>query len=220
MGMTNNKVMKNFKVVYIVVMLLATVFLAGCSEVQEKEEVALPSQQGLSKDIDDTETESEVVDEDGGFVEIPEEVNTVTPAWMKMQLKDINSEASYTLGDFKGKSVLVESFAVWCPLCTQQQKESKKLHDSGSSIISISLGTDPNEEERIVKEHTQENGFTWRYSVSPKELTQALIDEFGSGVVNAPAVPVILICPDQSTRLLKRGVKSASKLEEEVAKGC
>tara|TARA_Y100000034_G_C6559755_1_gene242188 strand:- start:329 stop:472 length:144 start_codon:yes stop_codon:yes gene_type:complete len=47
-----------------------------------------------------------------------------------------------------------------------------------------------------------------------------LIDEFGVNVVNAPQAPVILVCKDQSTRLLKRGVKSSSELKEEIKKGC
>ena len=48
----------------------------------------------------------------------------------------------------------------------------------------------------------------------------ALIDEFGFGVVNAPSEPIILVCKDQSTRFLKRGLKSTSELQEEIKKGC
>ena len=43
-----------------------------------------------------------------------------------------------------------------------------------------------------------------------------LIDDFGSGVVNAPRAPTVLICPDKTARLLRSGVKSADELKEEI----
>ena len=145
----------------------------------------------------------------------------IDTSWMNIQLKDVNSGESFTINDFKGTPVLLESFAVWCPLCTKQQTETKKLHEEvGDSIISVALDTDPNEDESFVKSHAKNNGFNWRYVISPRELTQALVDQYGPGVVSAPSVPVILVCPDQSTRFLSRGIKSAEVLKQEVAKGC
>jgi len=149
------------------------------------------------------------------------DTDSLDASWMNIQLQDVTSGESFTINDFKGTPVLLESFAVWCPLCTKQQRETKKLHEEvGDSIISIALDTDPNEDEAVVKLHAKNNGFNWKYVISPRELTQALVDEFGSGVVSAPSVPVILVCADQSTRLLKRGVKSAEVLKQEVATGC
>jgi len=128
---------------------------------------------------------------------------------------------TFTINDFAGKKVLVESFAVWCPVCTKQQREIQKLHEEvGEAVISISLDTDPNEDIQTVLEAVQERGFTWRFAVSPPELTKALIDEFGSAVVNAPIAPVILVCEDQSTRLLGRGTKSVEELKAEIQRGC
>ena len=140
--------------------------------------------------------------------------------WMTAELKDVRTGETFTVAGFD-RPVLVESFAVWCPLCTKQQNNIKKLHEElGDSFVSIALDTDPNEDEAIVKEHAKSNGFDWRYSVAPKELTQALVDQFGLGVVNAPRAPVVLVCEDQSTRLLPGGVKSPDELKGEMAKGC
>ena len=94
------------------------------------------------------------------------------------------------------------------------------LESDGDSIVHISLDTDPNEEASLVKEHAEKNGLNWKFSVSPIEITKKMIDEFGIGVVNAPSAPVILVCEDQSTRLLEKGVKSAEELKGEIAKGC
>tara|TARA_Y100000034_G_C6720267_1_gene318628 strand:+ start:161 stop:733 length:573 start_codon:yes stop_codon:yes gene_type:complete len=141
------------------------------------------------------------------------------PAWMDIELKDIKTGNNFKISDFKGKNVLLESFAVWCPVCTKQQKEMQKLHGTPGIEI-IELDTDPNENEAKVLEHINKNNFQGLYAVSPTSLTNALTDEFGLGVVSAPSAPVVLICEDSSTRFLKRGVKSADKLKEEIAKGC
>ena len=144
-----------------------------------------------------------------------------TSGWMNVPLKDINSGKTFTISDFAGKPVLLETFAVWCPTCTKQQKEFKKLHEEmGDDIVSISLNVDSNEDESRIREHIARNGFDWYYAVSPPELTRLLIQQFGTAIVTAPAAPVILICEDHSARLLRRGFKSSGRLKEELARGC
>ena len=141
--------------------------------------------------------------------------------WMDVSLKDIRTGEEFKISDFLGKPILLESFAVWCPTCTRQQKEVKKLHEEiGDDFISISLDTDPNEDEAKVLSHVQRNRFTWRYAIAPIELTRALIDEYSIAFVNAPLAPMALICEDGSSRFLPNGVKSPDDLKEEIARGC
>jgi len=140
--------------------------------------------------------------------------------WKDTLLTDVGSGQSFRISDFKGKTILLESFAVWCPTCKQQQDQIKELEGMDDSIVHISLNTDPNEEESRVREHMERNGFDWYFAVSPAEMTRELVAEVGLGIVNAPGAPVVLICGDQSTRFLKSGVKSASELTDEVHRGC
>ncbi len=148
-------------------------------------------------------------------------VPTSTPAWMDMELTDVRTGQKFNISDFKGKPVLLDSFAVWCPTCLAQQQEVAKLFLSeGEAIVHISLDTDPFEDEARVREHLESNSLNWLFAVAPIELTRALIDEFGLQIVNAPGAPMVLICADQSTRFLDRGVKSADKLLSEIDKGC
>lgn len=138
--------------------------------------------------------------------------------WRSAELTDIITKEEFNINQFD-KPVLLESFAVWCPTCTKQQNEIKKLHEEiGEDVISISLDTDPNEDEKIVSKHITSNGFDWHYAISSPEITNSLIDEFGVNVVNAPQSPVILICQDGSARLLKNGVKTSSELKKEINK--
>ncbi len=142
-------------------------------------------------------------------------------AWMEIELKDVRTGEAFRVSDFRGRPILLESFAVWCPTCLRQQKEMKKLKEKeGDSIIHISLNTDPNEDEDKIREHLERNGLDWYFAVSPPELTKALIDEVGLAIVSAPLAPVILICEDESVRLLRGGVKSAEALLSEIEKGC
>ena len=141
--------------------------------------------------------------------------------WMDIELSDVRTGQTFRISDFNGKPILLESFAVWCPTCLRQQNEIKNVKSSeGDDIVHISLDTDPNEDVNKVREHLDSHDFDWYFAVAPIELTNALVDDFGLSVVNAPSAPVILICEDQSSRMLRNGVKSADDLIDEIQKGC
>jgi len=138
--------------------------------------------------------------------------------WKSFELKDISSGKYFKINDFKDKPVLLESFAVWCPSSIRQQRATKELHDElGENFISISLDTDPNENEEKVKRHIERNGYTWWFANSPADLTRSLISQFGVDIVNAPQAPMILICNGQA-RMLEKGVKSSEDLKKELDK--
>jgi thiol-disulfide isomerase/thioredoxin len=140
-----------------------------------------------------------------------------TDDWQKVELENVNSGETFTVSELK-KPVLLESFAVWCPTCTRQQQEIKELHQE-SNVTSVSLNVDPNEDGQQIRRHTEENGFDWRYAVSPAELTKALVQEYSSSMANPPSAPAVLVC-ENSTRKLPNGVKPVSKLKDEIEKGC
>ena len=141
-------------------------------------------------------------------------------AWLGVELTDINTGDTFTLAQFADKPILLETFAVWCPTCTNQQRQLVALHEEvGDDVISVSLNTDPNETANHITRHLSRHGFDWLYAVSPVELSRALRDEFGVAVLNPPSAPVILICPGQTERTLlsKRGVKRPDFLQEQIA---
>ena len=171
--------------------------------------------QGESKTIGTGSVEStESIESESGEV--------ISVEWKNFELKDINSGEEFMLEDFMGKPVLLETFAVWCPTCTKQQRNIKDFHEEvGDSVVSVSLNVDPNEDESKVREHIEKNGFDWKYAIAPDEMTRALIDSFGPGVVNAPSVPIILICENGDYRKLGgSGSRSPDKLKSEIENGC
>lgn len=150
-----------------------------------------------------------------GHAAMEEDVAAVD--WKNAELTDVLTGNKFMISGFEGKHVLLESFAVWCPTCKRQQDEIKKLHDEvGDAVVSISLDTDPNEDEAKVTGHANRYGYDWIFAVSPAGVTRALIEEFTVSIVNAPGAPVVLICGGQSARMLGSGVKSADKLKSEI----
>jgi len=191
----------------IIVMFLAI----GCSSMTEE---ISENEMTVAMEEEMAEKEMEIIQEAVEDVDMPAE-------WKDIELKDVSTGEIFKINDFPGKTILIESFAVWCPTCRKQQDEMKKLHDLvGDDVVSISLDTDPNEDESKVLSHVNRYGYDWRYAVAPVELTKALIDKFGINIVNAPGAPVVMICSDGMSRLLPRGVKDADELNEEIKEGC
>ena len=46
-----------------------------------------------------------------------------TPAWIMASLTDVRTGKGFKISDFKGKVIVVENMATWCPNCLQQQKQ-------------------------------------------------------------------------------------------------
>ena len=133
--------------------------------------------------------------------------------WRAVELTDVTTSETFSIEGFAGRPVLVEFFAVWCPVCTSQQEEMGALVDRTDDLVAVSLNVDPNEDAEQVSEHASEHGFDWHYAVAPSSMTRALVEEFGTVVTNAPAAPVVTVCPGGGASLVEgRGVKSADDL--------
>ncbi|MFQ5815689.1 MAG: hypothetical protein ACE5G7_04255, partial [Candidatus Hydrothermarchaeaceae archaeon] len=56
--------------------------------------------------------------------------------WADVELTDVATGERFRIRDFKGKPILVESFAVWCTTCLEQQRKIKELKErEGEAII-------------------------------------------------------------------------------------
>src|SRR6185369_5196832 len=76
------------------------------------------------------------------------------PKWFAASLTDVRSGKTFSLNDFKGKVVLVETMAVWCSNCRTQQQEIKALHEKlgmQDDLVTLSLDIDTNENEADLK---------------------------------------------------------------------
>lgn len=144
---------------------------------------------------------------------------TATPEWydwMNMELTDVVTGETFTLNDYAGNVILLETMAVWCPNCTVQQSEIRKLHErlgNPDDLVSISLDVDLNEDEQILKEYVEEWGFDWHFAVSPLLVSRGLGNLYSAQYLNPPLAPMMIIDRDGSIEHLPYGIKKLDQLE-------
>jgi len=138
-----------------------------------------------------------------------------SPAWFSMALTDVHTGLVFTIQDFEGKVVLVETMAVWCSNCLKQQTQVKALHGQigeRDDFISIGFDIDPNEDVAKLKSFVDGQGFDWLYSVSPADVSREIASLYGDQFLNPPSTPMLLIDRHGVVHPLPFGIKSADEL--------
>ena len=139
--------------------------------------------------------------------------------WFSIELTDVQTGESFSMNDYAGKVVLVETMAMWCPNCIVQAHEVRQLHTllgDPEDFISVSLDVDVNEDEASLKKYVQEYGFDWHFAVAPLEVARALGNLYTAQYLNPPLSPMLLIDRDGNVHHLEYGQKSAEDLQKFV----
>lgn len=137
------------------------------------------------------------------------------PDWYAIELTDVRTDETFSIDDFSGKVVLIETMAIWCPTCLQQQGEVRKLHEllgTPADLVSISLDVDLHEDAAELKAYALEHDLGWRTAVAPVVLARALGNLYSAQFLNPPLAPMLLIDRDGRAIQLPFGVKSAEAL--------
>jgi cytochrome oxidase Cu insertion factor (SCO1/SenC/PrrC family) len=148
----------------------------------------------------------------------PQEI-AETPEWFGYELIDVQTGETFTMNDYAGKIVLVETMAMWCPNCLFQANEVRKMHkllDNPDDVVSISLDVDVNEDGASLKDYTNEYGFEWTFVIAPREVARALGNLYSAQYLNPPLSPMLLIDQNGEVHQLEYGEKSAETLLENV----
>jgi cytochrome oxidase Cu insertion factor (SCO1/SenC/PrrC family) len=137
------------------------------------------------------------------------------PAWYSASLTDASTGQAFTINDFKGKVILVETMAIWCPNCLKQQGQVKALRDSlgqRDDFVSIGLDIDPNEDSASLKSYVEGNSFNWLYTVATTEVAQDISKHYGDQFLNPPSTPILVIDRHGEAHAMPFGIKSADEL--------
>ena len=142
-----------------------------------------------------------------------------TPEWFDMELTDAQTGETFTMNDYAGKVVLVETMAIWCPNCIVQANEVRNLHESlgnPDDLISVSLDVDFNEDQASLKEYASGFGFDWRFAVAPLLVARALGNLYSAQYLNPPLSPMLIIDREGNVHELEYGKKDAETLQKLV----
>jgi peroxiredoxin len=148
-------------------------------------------------------------------------VETVSrPEWQFIELIDVNTGETFTLADFEGQTVFVETMATWCSNCRSQLRNvrsSLELVDEDANYVFIALSLETNLTDSDLADYTENEGFSWVFAVMSDEMLRNLADEFGRSVANAPSTPHFIIRPDGTLTELVTGVESAEEIARQMA---
>lgn len=141
-----------------------------------------------------------------------------TPEWFDMELTDAQTGKTFTMNDYAGKVVLLETMAIWCPNCVVQAHEVRKLHEAIGSedLISVSLDVDVNEDSESLKEFANSYGFEWHFAVAPLEVARALGNLYTAQYLNPPLSPMLIIDRNGTVHHLEYGLKDVETLKKAV----
>ena len=141
------------------------------------------------------------------------------PDWFAIKLTDARTGTAFTMNDFAGKVVLIETIAMWCPNCLFQANEVRKLHKTlgnPADLISVSLDVDLHEETAALREYVQQYGLEWRFAVAPLEVDRALGNLYNAEYLNPPLSPMLIIDRDGNVHQLEYGFKDVDTLKKNV----
>jgi hypothetical protein len=142
------------------------------------------------------------------------------PAWYSAQLTDVVMGQPFTIADYMGKVVLVETLAVWCSNCMKQQREVLALHEAlgeRDDFVSVGIDIDLNESADQLKGHAERNGFDWVYAVATADVAREISDLYGVNFLNPPSTPMLIIDRAGQAHPLPFGIKSAADLQAALA---
>jgi thiol-disulfide isomerase/thioredoxin len=142
-----------------------------------------------------------------------------TPDWFNIELTDVQTDETFSVNDYAGKVVLVETMAIWCPNCLIQATQVAKLHEAlgnPDDLISVTLDVDSHEDEAVLKDYASSYGFDWHFVVAPLLVQRALGNLYSAEYLNPPLSPMLIIDRDGNVHQLEYGIKDAETLQKIV----
>lgn len=132
------------------------------------------------------------------------------------ELVDVRSGEVFTLGELAVEGpVLLESMAIWCTTCLQQQRQVVEAHEL-AEFHSVGIDVDPNERPDDLADYAEREGFDWHFAMADAGLIDLLADRFGFAVSNPPSTPTFVVSTDGIRALEFGRVRSAIELVDEL----
>ena len=141
------------------------------------------------------------------------------PVWKTTTLTDVRSGETFTLADFEGKTVFVETMATWCTNCRRQLLNVTQAKDQlgdTEDVVFVAISVETNISDAELLNYTEETGYFFTFAVATPEMVVSLADSFGQTITNPPSTPHFIIRPDGSTTELVTGFEGPDDIIENI----
>jgi thiol-disulfide isomerase/thioredoxin len=127
------------------------------------------------------------------------------PAWVTMDLTDVKTGKVFKISDFKGKVIMIESMAIWCPNCLREGKHMKELQTiyGRDDLVVVTLDIDLHEDPDMLKSYAQQNGFDWAFVVAPLPMMRDIGNLYGARFMDPTLSPTLVI--NRKSEIYKMG---------------
>jgi thiol-disulfide isomerase/thioredoxin len=119
-------------------------------------------------------------------------------------LVDLDGRA-FRLSELRGKPVIVELWATWCPPCLATLEHLRALDPKAATVVAVALESDRKDVDRVVAKLRPQA----RIAMGTRELRDALD--------GPPAIPTLLVA-DREGRIVRVFYGAAPGLYDEVAR--
>lgn len=142
-------------------------------------------------------------------------------SWMNIPITDAISGKKTSIVELasQGKPVIIHTFAVWCPACSMQLRETTRMaQENPDTFVILGVDIDPRENSAMVKNHVEKNKFTGTFIAAPPEMTRSLIKTVGDQIVRS--LPQTIIICNKSVTYVGDGVFPEQKLRKILSELC
>lgn len=128
---------------------------------------------------------------------------------------DVHSAKGSTLADYRGKYVVLDFWATWCPDCRKDVPKMKELYGKYGSKDIVFLGISFDKNDEVWLKYIKENGMTWMQhrELKPKNESQASKDFCVKWIPS-----IYVIGPDGKVMLGTVMIEKLEKLLETIKK--
>ncbi len=138
-------------------------------------------------------------------------------AWMTTELIDACTGTPFSLADFAGKTMYIESMATWCGECyeqltraTEAAKRIPATEREGTVFIALSSEIDLSRDDLAA--YAAKTAFPMIFAVMPEAMLKAMVEDLGREVAIPPATPHLIVAPNGTIGALHTGGSSPEEL--------
>lgn len=141
---------------------------------------------------------------------------------VRIPLTNVMTGETFTLEDFAGKTVIVETIATWCAACRGHLQRTQRAIEqltAPNDYVIVALSMEANLTDHQLQKYADRNDLNRSnavFSIASMDILLAMRTRFGRAVLNPPATPHFFISPTGEVSNLSVGSTSVNQLMEKL----